>query len=164
MSKSRKIRTILYRRKRIGKTDYKKRLALLKNKSPRLVIRRFNKNIIAQIISYEENGDKIEAQAHSKELEKLGWKGSKNNVPASYLVGMLLAKKSKAKNAILDVGLQQPTKGSRIYACLKGAVDGGIKVPHSPEVLPKIERIEGKHIEGKDMTKAISEIKQKIKG
>lgn len=159
---SHKIKTILHRRKRIGKTDYKKRLALLKGQTPRLVVRKFNKNIIAQIISYGEEGDKVEAQAHSKELAKYGWTGSKNNVPASYLVGMLVAKKSKSKNAILDVGLENPTKGSKIYAVLKGAVDGGVKIPHSEEALPKKERIEGKHIEGKDVSKNFQDTKEKI--
>jgi len=34
--------------------------------------------------------------------------------------------------ALLDVGLAQTTTGARIFAALKGAVDGGIRIPHSP--------------------------------
>lgn len=33
---------------------------------------------------------------------------------------------------ILDVGLRRTTTGSRIFACVKGAVDGGLFVPHKP--------------------------------
>lgn len=34
--------------------------------------------------------------------------------------------------ALLDVGLARTTTGARIFAAMKGAVDGGVKVPHSP--------------------------------
>jgi large subunit ribosomal protein L18 len=159
---SHKIPTMLLKRKKEGKTDYRNRLGLLKSRMPRVAIRKFNKNIIAQVITYNETGDKIESQAHSKELEKYGWSNSKNNVPASYLVGLILAKKSKLKEAILDVGLQKPTKGSKIYALLKGCVDGGMKIPHDEKVLPTNERITGKHIQGKDIEKNFNEVKEKI--
>jgi large subunit ribosomal protein L18 len=33
-----------------------------------------------------------------------------------------------------------------VYAALKGALDAGLKVPHSPDILPSEERIKGKHI------------------
>eukprot|EP01130_Rhizamoeba_saxonica_P005258 TRINITY_DN210_c0_g1_i1.p1 TRINITY_DN210_c0_g1~~TRINITY_DN210_c0_g1_i1.p1 ORF type:complete len:303 (+),score=95.70 TRINITY_DN210_c0_g1_i1:60-968(+) len=33
--------------------------------------------------------------------------------------------------ALLDVGLKRTTNGSKIFAALKGAVDGGIEIPHS---------------------------------
>ena len=32
--------------------------------------------------------------------------------------------------ALLDIGLARPTVGNRVFACLKGAVDGGLLVPH----------------------------------
>lgn len=159
---SHKIPTIPKRRKVEGKTDYKKRLGALKSGMPRLVVRKFNKNIIAQIVRYTPKGDVVDAQSHSKELEKYGWKESKNNVPASYLVGILLAKKTKTKEAILDAGLRKPTKGSKIYSLVKGCIDGGIKIPHDAEVFPKPERIIGKHIEGKDIEKNFNETKEKI--
>jgi len=33
--------------------------------------------------------------------------------------------------ALLDVGLKRTTTGSKVFAALKGATDGGIEVPHS---------------------------------
>ena len=48
--------------------------------------------------------------------------------------------------AVLDIGLQTSSKGSRIYSVLKGVLDAGISVPHSDSVLPDEERIKGKHI------------------
>jgi len=38
------------------------------------------------------------------------------------------------------------TKGSRIFACLKGVVDAGISIPFSEDILPSKERISGQHI------------------
>lgn len=35
--------------------------------------------------------------------------------------------------AILDVGLARTTTGSRVFAVLKGAVDGGLAIPHNPK-------------------------------
>ncbi len=144
-----KTRTVPYRRKREGKTDYKKRLKLLLSHKPRLVIRKSLDNMIAQIVEYDEKGDKILVSAHSSELKKLGWKFSKGNLPAAYLTGLLAgakAKKKKISEAMLDLGLQTSVRGSRIYACLKGVIDAGIKVPHNPEILPDADRISGKHI------------------
>lgn len=34
--------------------------------------------------------------------------------------------------ALLDVGLRRTTTGSKLFAALKGAVDGGVSIPHSP--------------------------------
>jgi len=53
----------------------------------------------------------------------------------------------KLGEVILDIGMQRSTKGSRIYAALKGAVDGGLNVPYSEEILPSDERIRGLHIQ-----------------
>jgi len=39
-----------------------------------------------------------------------------------------------------------PVKGSRVFAALKGAVDAGLKVPHSESILPDESRIKGEHI------------------
>jgi large subunit ribosomal protein L5e len=38
--------------------------------------------------------------------------------------------------AILDVGLTRTTTGARVFGCLKGAVDGGIAIPHKPNRFP----------------------------
>jgi len=47
---------VKFRRRRKNITDYRKRLKLLKSKKPRLVVRRFLNNIIAQITLYNEKG------------------------------------------------------------------------------------------------------------
>ncbi len=51
-----------------------------------------------------------------------------------------------SKRAILDTGLHISSKGTRIYAALKGVLDAGIEVPHGEEILPDEDRIKGKHI------------------
>lgn len=172
-----KTRTVPYRRKREGKTDYRKRLKLLLSHKPRLVIRKSLDNVIAQIIEYGEKGDKVVVSAHSNELKKLGWKFSKGNLPASYLTGLLAgakAKRKKINEAVLDLGLQTSVKGSRIYACLKGVIDAGIKIPHEKEILPSDDRVLGKHIADysskskqfktnvSELPKAVEEMKKKI--
>ena len=88
------------------------------------------------------------------------------------MIGLLVGKKAveqKHKEAIVDLGLQSPIKGSRLYATLKGAVDAGMTIPHDKETFPSDGRIKGEHIAKhekeaklKDMTKAFEECKQKI--
>ncbi|MBS1266228.1 MAG: 50S ribosomal protein L18 [Candidatus Woesearchaeota archaeon] len=138
--------TVGFRRKRQGRTNYNKRLKLIRSGLPRLVVRPSSKNILAQIIEYHPEGDKVVSSAHSKELEKLGWKANRGNIPSAYLVGYLIAKKSKCKKAVLDIGMYKNTKGSRVFAVLKGAVDGGMDISHSEKILPSEDRISGKHI------------------
>ncbi|HDI73181.1 MAG: 50S ribosomal protein L18 [Candidatus Altiarchaeales archaeon] len=140
---------VQYRRKREGKTNYKKRLNLLKSRKSRLVIRKSNKRIIAQIVDYDEKGDRIIASADSNELRKYDWKFSTSNLPAAYLTGFLCAKRGISKGnkeATLDMGLHPPIKGSRIYSALKGAIDSGLQVPKSDGVFPDEKRIAGGHI------------------
>ena len=164
-----KRKVISYRRKREGKTNYKKRMNILSSGIPRLVIRKSLKNITAQIIGYEPKGDKVLACASSKEIMKLGWKFSGCNTPCAYLVGYLAGKKAKEKKineAVLDLGLYQPIKGSKFYAALKGAVDAGLNIPHEESVIPKQERIKGKHIADYkkiEIEKAFDDILSKIK-
>jgi len=153
-----------YHRKTSGKTNYKKRLELLKSRKDRIVIRRTNKYLVLQIIKYEPAGDRVLAAVTSKALQKLGWKHSCKNLPAGYLTGLLLGKKAiekKLKEGVLDLGLQTPIKGSKVYAVLKGVLDGGLKVPSSNEIFPNDERIQGKHISDK-ITKDFESIKAKI--
>ncbi|MEK6886550.1 MAG: 50S ribosomal protein L18 [Nanoarchaeota archaeon] len=165
-----KRRVIPFRRKREGKTNYKKRIAFLTSEKPRLVIRKSLKNITAQIVIYEPKGDKVIASACSAELTKLGWKFSGGNIPAAYLVGFLAGKKAKTAKigeAIADVGLYQPIKGSKLYAVLKGAIDAGLSVPHDETSLPKAERINGKHIADYkkiDIVKNFDDVLSKMKG
>lgn len=148
MKKSKK--TVYYRRKRDGVTNYKKRLKLLLSDKLRLVVRKSLNNIAAQVIEYNEKGDLIILSAHSSQLKKIGWDYPCGNLPSAYLTGLLLGKKAnekKIKEVILDAGMHKPTNGSKIYAVVKGVLDAGINIPCSKEVLPSEDRIEGKHIE-----------------
>jgi len=61
------------RRRREAKTDYAKRIRLLKSNSPRLVFRKTNKYLIAQYIVSKEAKDEIKLGGNSKELLKFGW-------------------------------------------------------------------------------------------
>lgn len=140
---------VQFRRKREGKTNYRKRLKMLLSGRLRLVIRKSLNNISAQIIEYHPGGDMVVACANSAELKKFGWKTNGGNIPSAYLVGLLIGKKAKEdgiKEAVVDIGLYCSTKNSRIYALVKGALDGGLSVPCSPDVLPDDERVKGKHI------------------
>lgn len=158
------MRFVKYRRKREGKTDYRKRLRLLVSGSNRMVIRKTNKHIILQIIEYFEDGDKVLVTVNSSELKKYGWNKATGNIPASYLTGLILAKKALRKSidsAIVDIGLQTPTKGSRLFAAVKGAIDGGMKISCSDDAFPSIERINGTHI-SKEMSLLFEKTKNNI--
>ncbi|MEK6825214.1 MAG: 50S ribosomal protein L18 [Nanoarchaeota archaeon] len=139
------MRRTFRRRRKEQKTDYRARLALLKSGKPRLVIRKTNKLLIVQIVASEGAQDKVILTVTSKDLFMHGWPkespGSLKSLPAAYLTGYLIAKKAKAKTpqAILDIGLQRSIPKSRVYAVLKGAVDGGLTIPHNPEVFPTQE-------------------------
>jgi len=146
---SRKKPVMLYRRKREGKTDYRARLMLLSSKKARLVIRKTNTKLLAQIIQYTPDGDKVLVGADTTLLRKQGWHFSLKNMPAAYLLGIAIAHKAKTHNiqeAIVDIGMERSIKGSRLYALVKGTLDGGLQVPCDVSVLPSQDRIEGKHI------------------
>jgi len=159
-----------FKRRREGRTDYVNRLKLLYSKKLRLVVRRSLKYIRAQIVEFDKNGDKTLVAASSQELKNMGWKFSCDNLPAAYLTGLLIGKKAgKAgiKDVILDSGLYSSTKGNRVYGVVKGAIDGGLKIPVGEEILPSEERIKGFHIAkylGKfaDLPKEFEKIKQKV--
>ncbi|MBW2991953.1 50S ribosomal protein L18 [Candidatus Woesearchaeota archaeon] len=162
--------TLKFRRRTEGKTNYKKRLGILKSGKPRLVIRKSLTNTYIQLIDFEAEGDKVIASGSGFELKKLGWKHNTGNIPAAYLIGLLTGKKiieKGIKEAVLDIGVQKSVAGNRIYAALKGVTDSGINVPHSEDVMPSEERLKGKHIADYrkiDVAKDFDEIKKKIMG
>lgn len=134
------------KRRRLGKTDYRRRKRLLKSKKPRFVVRITNKYIISQVIEYDPKGDRTLLSTNSKELRGYGWKAGLKNIPAAYLTGLLCGYKAleeDVKEAVLDVGFQS---GSRVYAVLEGAIDAGLKIPHDPTAFPSERRIKGEHI------------------
>jgi len=141
------LRRMPLKRRREKKTDYRVRKRLLLSGLPRLVVRNFAKNTWVQVVEARLEGDRVVASASAKRLAKeFGWKGGGGNTPAAYLTGLLagLAAVHKGvKEAVLDVGPAALVRGSRTSAALKGALDAGLHVAHSKEVLPPDERIEG---------------------
>jgi large subunit ribosomal protein L18 len=154
------------RRRKENKTDYRKRLILLRGRSPRLVIRKTNNYIILQIVESKHAQDKIIFSVVTKELLKHGWPKenirSLKSLPASYLGGLLLGKKAKGlkTRVILDTGLIPNTKGSKIYAAIKGIADSGVKINFDEKVIPSKERLEGK--DSKIDSNIIIKIKESI--
>ncbi len=153
------------KRRRLGKTDYRQRYRLLASGKPRLIFRKKTKNIIMQIIKYNPKGDTVIITSTTKELEKYGWNIARRNTPAAYLIGYLTGLKSKSKDiveVIYDVGLHKTTKGSIMFAALKGAIDAGLKIPHSPDLFPNQDRITGKHLKNNPFEKTLANIKNKF--
>ncbi|XP_008800755.2 60S ribosomal protein L5-like [Phoenix dactylifera] len=126
----------------------------------RFVVRFSNKDIVAQIISASIAGDLVLAAAYSHELPRYGLEVGLTNYAAAYCTGLLLARRvlkmlemdeeyegnveatgedfsvepaesRRPFRALLDVGLVRTTTGNRVFGCLKGALDGGLDIPHS---------------------------------
>ncbi|XP_010912766.1 large ribosomal subunit protein uL18 [Elaeis guineensis] len=126
----------------------------------RFVVRFTNKDIIAQIISASIAGDLVLAAAYSHELPRYGLEVGLTNYAAAYCTGLLLARRvlkmlemdeeyegnveatgedfsveptesRRPFRALLDVGLVRTTTGNRVFGALKGALDGGLDIPHS---------------------------------
>jgi len=141
----------------------------------RLVVRFSNKNVIAQMVRAKIEGDFVYAAAYGSELTRYGIPVGHANYAAAYATGLLLARRTLAKfgladkyqgqtkvdgedynvepiadgprplHAILDTGLKRTSTGSRVFATLKGCVDGGIDIPHS------VTRYVGYDAEGKKL-------------
>ncbi|KAJ4955949.1 hypothetical protein NE237_012732 [Protea cynaroides] len=126
----------------------------------RFVVRVSNKDIIAQIVSASIAGDMILAVAYAHELPRYGLEVGLTNYAAAYCTGLLLARRvlkmlemdeeyqgnveatgedfsveptesRRPFRALLDVGLVKTTTGHRVFGALKGALDGGLDIPHS---------------------------------
>ena len=137
----------LKRRRKENKTDYKLRTGLLKSGIPRIVVRRTNKYFIVQAVESHEAQDKVIATITSKDLLKNGWDakkaGSLKSIPAGYLTGMLLAKKLGKGKFIVDLGMARTESGSRVFAVVKGLIDGGLDISANEAVFPSEERLNG---------------------
>merc|ERR1711988_776811 len=55
---------------------------------------------------------------------------------------------------VLDVGLVRTTTGNKVFGALKGACDGGLKIPHSEKRFPGYDR-EGKEFDAETHKKYI---------
>jgi large subunit ribosomal protein L5e len=126
----------------------------------RLVFRKTNKDIIGQIIYATIDGDRVVTAAYAHELPRYGIKLGLTNYAAAYATGLLLARRHLTRiglatryqgkvdvdgadytvepaegprpfKALLDVGLARTSTGARVFGATKGALDGGINVPHS---------------------------------
>jgi large subunit ribosomal protein L5e len=154
-------KTDYYARKRLVIQDKNK----YNSPKYRLVARITNGRVIAQVIFATLQGDKVFCQAESTELKKWGVNAGLTNYAAAYATGLLLARRLLNKvgldtmyegnskvgenydagedvrdrrpfKLILDVGLKATTTGSKIFAVMKGAADGGAYVPHSDKRFP----------------------------
>lgn len=132
----------------------------------RLIVRLSNRNITCQIAYSRIEGDRIVCAAYSHELPRYGIKTGLTNYAAAYATGLLLARRLLKKLGLdtlyegttdvtgdeynvegvdngpgafrcyLDVGLQRTSTGARVFAAMKGAVDGGLNIPHSTKRFP----------------------------
>ncbi|KAG1656693.1 60S ribosomal protein L5 [Nymphon striatum] len=159
----------------------------------RLIVRFTNKDIVAQIAYARIEGDVIVCAAYSHELPLYGVKVGLTNYAAAYCTGLLLARRLLKKlnideiytgseevdgdeyhvedeggqpgafRAFLDVGLARTTTGAKLFGVMKGAVDGGIDVPHSHKRFPGYDNetkefsadIHRKHIFGQHVAEYI---------
>jgi large subunit ribosomal protein L18 len=135
----------VFKRRRNGLTNYRKRLALLKSGKPRLVVRKSNKHVKVQFIEYVPNGDRVICEANSKELSKIF--PERANLPTTYLTSLLAAKRALAKGVkefVLDIGLARPTKNNFCFVAAKAAIDAGLVSNFGAEIDEK--RVRGEHI------------------
>ncbi|KAL3311763.1 60S ribosomal protein L5 [Cichlidogyrus casuarinus] len=136
----------------------------------RLVVRITNTDIVSQIIFARIDGDKVLCSAYSHELKKYGIPVGLTNYPAAYCTGLLLARRvlkhfkldtmykglEKADGSefsverednekgpftcYLDVGLACTTTGAKLFGVMKGAIDGGLSIPHSSSRFPGFDK------------------------
>ena len=170
---------VKWRRRREGKTNYySRKKLLLQDKQKynvakyRLVVRFSKKNILCQLIYSRLEGDFVISSSYSRNLPNIGLPLINNNYSTSYINGLYLSKKFFSENfldikkkqpknnftVILDLGLVRVTTGNKVFAAMKGAVDGGFSIPHNEKRFPGFkknedfevevmkDRIEGKHV------------------
>ena len=67
----------------------------------------------------------------------------------------------------LDIGLVRATRGNSVFAAMKGAIDGGINIPHNPKIFPqkkagkKEKVVQAPAKKGKKEDKKVEEKKKK---
>lgn len=154
------------RRRKENRTDYNKRLKLLKGEKPRVVFRKTNKYIIGEYIISKEAQDSVVVGLDSRKLNEYGWpkeaQGSLKSTTASYLTGYLIGKiitKQNLETPIIDAGMNRVIHKNKIYAFIKGLIDAGIKISCKKEFFPEESRIKGQHLKNKI---PFDEIKSKI--
>jgi large subunit ribosomal protein L18 len=144
------MRTVQYRRKREGRTNYKNRLNLLVSRKNRVVVRKSLSGIQIQVVEYLPDGDHVLLSVHSRDLKKYGLTRTNGNKSIAYLTGLLCgvkAKKAKITSGILDLGLQRAHPKGKLFAAAKGMVDAGFEIPIDEKALPSDEDVSGKLVE-----------------
>ena len=139
---------VAFRRRRKNLTNYAKRLALVKGMKPRMVVRKSSTGVLVQFFDLAAAGDRVISSVHSRFLRQYGW-APRCNAPTAYLCGLLAGKaagKKGAKEFNLDIGMQTPSKGSVVFAALRGAIDSGMKTNYGEEMIGD-DRISGAAIE-----------------
>jgi large subunit ribosomal protein L18 len=140
---------VLFRRRRQGRTDYRLRRRLVISSRLRLITRGSLRHMTVQVARAGSKGDEILVSASSSELRKFGWRGPSGNISAAYLTGLLLGYRAKVagvEGVIVDLGLQSPSKGTRTFAAVRGALDAGLEIACEEKILPDLARIRGEHI------------------
>merc|ERR1712071_500115 len=127
----------------------------------RMIVRFSNKDITCQIAYARIQGDVVVCSAYAHELPRYGIKVGLTNYAAAYATGLLGKLKldsvyeGKAEadgedymveqededgpgpfRCHLDVGLKRTTTGARVFGAMKGAIDGGLDIPHSNKRFP----------------------------
>jgi len=154
-------KTDFYARKRLTHQDKNK----YNTPKYRLIVRFTNKDIICQVAFARLEGDHVICAAYSHELPRYGVKVGLTNYASAYCTGLLLARRLLTKlnlaemyegqtevdgdeynvesgdgpgafRCYLDTGLNRTTTGAKVFGALKGAVDGGLDIPHSMTRFP----------------------------
>ena len=161
------MRTIKRRRKQ-SKTDYGKRIKLLKSGFPRIVFRKTNTYVLSQYVETKEAQDKVIFGFCSKDLFRYGWpkefENSLKSIPAAYLLGFLSGKriqKEKLKTPLPDFGMSRMVHKTKVYAFLKGLIDSGLELKYKKDIFPDENKLSGKNLK-KDFSSEFSKIKSKI--
>jgi large subunit ribosomal protein L18 len=140
----------LFKRRREGKTDYRKRRGMIIGTKPFLAVRISNKYVSGQIVKPSAEGDHTLVFSSSRDLQKnYGWKGGSKNLPAAYLTGYALGKSAEQRKiggVTVYSGVSTFVHGSRVSALLSGAKDAGLNLEVNEEALPTEERTNGSHI------------------
>jgi len=144
------------KRRNENKTDYLKRIKLLKSGRPRICFRKTNAYLNAQYIESKEAQDKVILGLTSQKLMEYGWpkeaKGSLKSSSASYLLGILIGKKiieKKFENPVVDFGMTKIIHKNNAFAFLNGLKDAGLKIKCDKENFPDENRIKGEHMKNK---------------
>jgi len=150
-------KTDYYARKRLVVQDKNK----FNTPKYRMIVRFTKKDVICQIAYAKIGGDIVVTSAYAHELPRYGVKLGLTNYSAAYCTGLLLARRHLKKlkldslyqgvekvtgedytvesidgkpgafRCYLDIGLARTTTGARLFGAMKGAIDGGLDIPHS---------------------------------